>query len=46
MATEQRLGEPTEIAAGMVFLASDLARDVTGQVLEITGGKCIVQDPA
>lgn len=42
----QRLGEPAEIAAGMVFLASDLARDVTGQVLEITGGKCIVQDPA
>lgn len=42
----QRLGEPAEIAAGMVFLASDLARGVTGQVLEITGGKCIVQDPA
>ena len=42
----QQLGEPAEIAAGMVFLASDLARGVTGQVLEITGGKCIVQDPA
>ena len=41
-----RLGEPAEIAAGMVFLASDLARGVTGQVLEITGGKCIVQDQA
>lgn len=41
----QRLGEPSEIAAGMVFLASELARGVTGQVLEITGGKCIVQDP-
>lgn len=42
----QRLGEPAEIAAGMVFLASELAGGVTGQVLEITGGKCIVQDPA
>lgn len=42
----QRLGDPSEIAAGMVFLASELAQGITGQVLEITGGKCIVQDPA
>ena len=41
----QRMGEPEEIAATMVFLASDAARGMTGQILEVTGGKCVVQDP-
>ncbi len=41
----QRLGETSEIASGMVFLASDWAKHVNGEIIEITGGKCIVQDP-
>lgn len=41
----QRMGEPEEIAAVMVFLASDLAKGITGEILEVTGGKCVVQDP-
>ena len=42
----QRMGEPEEIAAAMVFLASNLSRGINGQVIEVTGGKCVVQDPA
>lgn len=34
----QRMGEPQEIADAVVFLASDLARYVTGQVLVVDGG--------
>jgi NAD(P)-dependent dehydrogenase (short-subunit alcohol dehydrogenase family) len=33
-----RMGEPYEIAAGVVFLASPAAGFVTGQVLDINGG--------
>jgi 3-oxoacyl-(acyl-carrier-protein) reductase len=33
-----RLGEPDEVAAGVVFLASDAASFVTGHVLDINGG--------
>lgn len=42
----QRMGEPEEIAAAMVFLASDLAKGMNGQIIEVTGGKCVVQDPS
>ncbi|WP_344959747.1 3-oxoacyl-ACP reductase FabG [Zobellella aerophila] len=33
-----RLGEPRDIAEGVLFLASDRARYITGQVLKIDGG--------
>ncbi len=37
-----RLGEPSEIAAGAVFLSSDEAAYVTGQTLHINGGAVLV----
>jgi 3-oxoacyl-[acyl-carrier protein] reductase len=33
-----RLGEPTEVASAVVFLASEMASYITGHVLHITGG--------
>jgi 3-oxoacyl-[acyl-carrier protein] reductase len=33
-----RLGEPSEVASSIVFLASDMASYITGHVLHITGG--------
>jgi 3-oxoacyl-[acyl-carrier protein] reductase len=33
-----RWGEPDDVAAGVVFLASDMARFITGEVLVIDGG--------
>lgn len=37
-----RIGEPDDIAAGILFLASDDAAWITGQVLSINGGFCMV----
>ncbi len=36
-----RLGEPDEIAAGILYLASDEASFVTGAILNIDGGVTI-----
>jgi len=41
-----REGQPEEIAAPLVFLASQKAAYITGAFLEITGGKFAVQNPA
>lgn len=37
-----RLGTPGEVAGPVVFLASDLARFVTGQILYVDGGRTLV----
>lgn len=42
----RRVGQPSEVAAPLVFLASPLASYITGANLEITGGKFAVQNPA
>lgn len=41
----KRLGEPEDIAGGLVFLASEAAGYITGTYLEISGGKLCVQNP-
>ncbi len=35
-----RLGDPDDVARAILFLCSDLARHVTGQVLRVDGGQC------
>jgi 3-oxoacyl-[acyl-carrier protein] reductase len=40
-----RLGEPEELAPIIAMLTSDLAGYLTGVTVEISGGKCCVQNP-
>lgn len=42
----QSFGTSMDVAWGMAFLASDYARYITGTLLEISGGKMGVQNPA
>jgi NAD(P)-dependent dehydrogenase (short-subunit alcohol dehydrogenase family) len=39
----QRIGEPEDVAAAIVFLASSAARHITGQVLTVDGGETIAR---
>ena len=41
-----RVGQASEIANALLFLASDYASFVTGTCMEITGGKFCVQNPS
>jgi NAD(P)-dependent dehydrogenase (short-subunit alcohol dehydrogenase family) len=36
-----RVGKPEDIASGILFLASDEASWITGQVLSVNGGFCM-----
>jgi 3-oxoacyl-[acyl-carrier protein] reductase len=36
-----RIGEPDDVARAVVFLATDLSRHVTGQILRVDGGQLI-----
>ena len=41
-----RLGKPDDLAGGLVFLCSDYAQFITGEMLVISGGKYLVQNQA
>jgi 3-oxoacyl-[acyl-carrier protein] reductase len=41
----QRLGTPAEVAALVLFLASNHGSYITGAIMDISGGKYVVQDP-
>ena len=36
-----RLAQPQDIANAALFLASDEARFMTGNILEVDGGRCV-----
>lgn len=38
----RRIGEPSDVASAALFLASDAASWITGQVLDVNGGKVMV----
>ena len=38
----RRLGRPEDVAAAVVYLASDQASHITGQVLSVSGGLTMV----
>ena len=40
-AVMRRLGEPSEIAEAVTFLASDRASFITGQLLSVDGGAAV-----
>jgi NAD(P)-dependent dehydrogenase (short-subunit alcohol dehydrogenase family) len=40
-----RIGMPKEVASVILFLCSDSASYITGEVINVTGGKFVVQNP-
>jgi len=40
-----RFGEPSEVAETVLFIASEASSYITGETINVTGGKLITQDP-